>query len=56
MIIKIFKIESMELCVIRHKTGLLQFIRDELGLHLAGNMTIKQLMRFLPVEQYYRVK
>lgn len=56
MIIKIFKLDTLEMCTIRHKRALIQFIKDELGLYLSSDMTINQLMKFLPVEQYYRVR
>ena len=56
MIIKIFKIDTLEMCVMRHKRSLIQFIKDETGMHLSSEMTINQLMKYLPVEQYYRVK
>lgn len=56
MIIKIFKLDTLEMCTIRHKIALIQFIKDELGLYLSSDMTINQLMKFLPVEQYYRVR
>lgn len=56
MIIKIFKIETLEMCTIRHKKGLVQFIQDELGIYLSKDMTINQLLKYLPIEQYYKVK
>ena len=56
MIIKIFKINTLELCTIYHKRQLVKFIRDEIGIYLSNNMTINQLMKYLPVEQYYRVR
>lgn len=56
MIIKIFKIDTLEMYVIRHKRALIQFIKNETGVRLSNKMTIKQLIRCLPIEQYYRVK
>jgi hypothetical protein len=56
MIIKIFKIDTLEMCTIYHKKALIKFIKDELGFCLSGSMTVKQLIEYLPVEQYYRVK
>lgn len=56
MIIKIFKIDTLEMYTIRHKKALIQFIKDELGMYLSSEMTIKQLIKYLPVEQYYRVR
>ena len=56
MIIKIFKIDTLEMCTIRHKRALVKFIKDERGIYLSSDMTINQLMKYLPVEEYYRVK
>ena len=56
MIIKIFKIDTLEMCTIHHKKSLIKFIKDEIGLYLSSEMTIDQLVKYLPVEQYYRVK
>jgi hypothetical protein len=56
MIIKIFKIETLEMCTIYHKKALIKFIKDELGIYLSSDMTINQLIKYLPVEEYYRVK
>ena len=56
MIIKIFKIDTLEMCTIHHKRALIKFIKDELGIYLSSEMTIKQLIKYLPVEKYYRVR
>ena len=56
MIIKIFKIDTLEMCTIHHKRALIKFIKDEIGLYLSSQMTIGQLIKYLPVERYYRVK
>lgn len=56
MIIKIFKLDTLEMCTIRHKKGLIRFIQDELGVYLSQDMSIGQLLKYLPTEQYYRVK
>ena len=56
MIIKIFKIDTLQMCTIRHKKALIKFIKDELGIYLSSEMTIDQLIKYLPVEQYYRVR
>lgn len=56
MIIKIFKIETLEMCTIYHKKALIRFIKDELGIYLSSQMSIDQLMKYLPVEEYYRVR
>lgn len=56
MVIKIFKLETLEMCTIRHKKALIEFIKDERGLYLSSDMTINQLIKYLPVEEYYRVR
>lgn len=56
MIIKIFKISTLEMCVIKHKQGLIQYISDEIGIILPHTFTVNQLIKYLPVEEYYRVK
>ena len=56
MIVKIFKIETSEMCTIHHKSSLIKFIEDEIGISLSDKMTINQLIKYLPVEKYYRVK
>ena len=56
MIIKIFKISTLEMCIIKHKNGLIQYIFDETGIKLPNTFTVDRLMKYLPVEEYYRVK
>ena len=56
MIIKIFKVDTLEMCIIRHKRALVKFIKDEIGIYLSENMTVNQLIKYLPVEQYYRMR
>jgi hypothetical protein len=56
MIVKIFKISSMEMCVIPNKTTLIAFIESETNAHVPHSLTIKQLIKYLPRENYYRVK
>lgn len=56
MIIKIFKISTLEMVIIRHKRGLTEYIKQETGFLFSETMTINQLMKKLPVEEYYRIK
>ncbi len=56
MIIKIFKISTMEMWVIPNKTELISFIEKETNALIPRKLAINQLMSYLPVEDYYRVK
>lgn len=56
MVIKIFKISTKEMCTLRNKDGLCEFIRQETGQELNNRMTVIQLMRYLPKQNYHRVK
>lgn len=56
MIIKIFKVDTLEMCIIRHKKALIKFIQEETGTCFSENMTINQLIKHLPIEQYYRMR
>lgn len=53
MIIRIFKLSTAQLCTIRHKAGLIKYIYDEVNKIPSNNLTIKQMMQYLPVEEYY---
>lgn len=56
MIIKIFKISTMEMWSLQNKKELAQFIEKETRSYVSATMTIDQLMRYLPVEDYCRVE
>ena len=56
MIIKIFKLSTKEMWVLKHKKSLLEFIEQETGHILPSLFTINDLVRYLPVENYHRVK
>lgn len=56
MIIKIFKISTKEMCKIPNKKCLYDFIRKETGKIPSDKQTIFQLLKYLPRENYYRVK
>ena len=56
MVVKIFKISTMEMWTIRHKKALVEFIEQETESLVPATLTIDQLFKYLPVEDYYRVK
>lgn len=56
MIVKIFKISTMEMWVIPDKTKLISFIENETQMLIPKKLSINQLIKYLPVEDYYRVK
>lgn len=56
MIIKIFKINTKEMWTMRNKMGLIKFIYHETGYCLSNTMTINQIIKYLPKENYYRIK
>lgn len=56
MIVKIFKISTKEMWTMYNKRGLIAFVKQETGFTISDKMTIKQIVKYLPVENYYRVK
>lgn len=56
MIIKVFKISTMELWTMHNKKEFVQFIEQETQSYVLSTMTIEQLTRYLPVENYCIVK
>lgn len=56
MIIRIFKISTMQLATIPNKSFLIQYIEKEIGKYVPTNLTINKLIEYLPVENYCRVK
>lgn len=56
MIIKIFKIPTKEMYVLKHKKQLLDFIAQETGCYLLNSFTIDHMFKFLPQDVYYRMK
>ena len=56
MIIKIFKISTMEMWTMRNKEALRQFVEQETNTFIPISLTIKQLIECLPIEDYHRVK
>ena len=55
MIIRIFKISTMEMWTLSNKQALIIFIKRETGIDVPQQLTIKQLIRYLPIENYHRV-
>ena len=56
MIIKIFKISTMEMWILRNKNALIDFIEMETNVILPKRLSIKQLMQFLPETDYDRME
>ena len=56
MIVKIFKISTAEMWVIPNKNNLISFIETEINTPIPRKLTINQLVKYLPVENYYRTK
>ena len=56
MVIKIFKISTKEMWTIKNKASLCCFIKQETGIVPDNKLTIFKLMKYLPVENYCRVK
>ena len=56
MIIKIFKISTKEMWIMRNKAALCEFINQEIGAIPYDKLTIDKLIKYLPKENYYRVK
>lgn len=56
MIIKIFKVSTAEMWTFKNKQRLILFIEGETGRSVSSKLTINQLIEYLPVEDYCRVK
>lgn len=56
MVVKVFKISTMEMWVLRNKAALIDFIEQETKLILPRRFTITQLIKYLPIEDYHRIK
>jgi hypothetical protein len=56
MIIKIFKISTMEMWTLKNKDALVDFIEQETGMIASKILTIKQLVKYLPTEDYHYIK
>lgn len=56
MIIKIFKVSTKEMYTFPNKQSFYEYVRFVSGMPLMNNRTIDELMYYLPVEDYCRVK
>lgn len=56
MVIKIFKVSTAEMWTLKNKKRLILFVEQETGALVSDKLTINQLIRYLPVEDYCRVK
>lgn len=56
MIIKIYKLSTRELWTMHNKNALVDFVTNEIGLRPSCSLTIPQLIQYLPVEDYHRMK
>lgn len=56
MIIRVFKISTEELWKIPNKKQFIEFIKQETGHIVPSSFTIKQLITYLPVEDYCIIK
>ena len=56
MIIKIFKISTKEMYTFKNKFCFRQFITTETNKYPSNNLPINILAKYLPVEDYYRVR
>ena len=56
MVIKIFKISTMEMWTFKNKNRLINFIKRETNIDVSSKLTIDQLVKYLSPSDYYRVK
>lgn len=56
MVVKIFKVSTSEMWTLKNKRRLICFIEKETGSLVSEKLTINQLVKYLPVEDYCRVK
>lgn len=56
MIIKVFKVSTAEMWIMKNKNALIRFIEGETNNYVPCTLTVKQLIKYLPVEDYCRVK
>lgn len=55
MIIKIFKISTMEMWTVYNKKELVKLIEQETQTHVSDKLTIDQLIKYFPIENYCRI-
>lgn len=46
----------MELWTLRNKEALIDFIEQEMNMMVSKKFTIKQLIKYLPIENYHNIK
>lgn len=56
MIIKIFKISTMEMWTIYKKDSLIKLIEQETSVYLSKKFTIDQIIKYLPIDDYCIIK
>ena len=56
MIIRIFKISTMEMWTLPNKKELINFIESETGVLVSDKFSIKTLLKYLPIEDYCHIK
>lgn len=56
MAIRIFKVSTKEMYTFPNKQSFYEYVRLVSGMPLMNNCTIDDLMNYLPVEDYCRVK
>lgn len=56
MIIRVFKISTMEIWTLHNKAELIKLIEQETDMYVSDKLTINQLMKYLPMENYCWVK
>ena len=56
MTIKIFKISTMEMWILKNKNALVDFIEQETNIIMPRLFTIKQLLAYLPIEDYHYIQ
>lgn len=56
MIVRIFKISTMEMWTVRNKKELVKLIEQETHTYVSDRLNIEQLVKYLPMDNYCRVK
>ena len=56
MIVRIFKISTMEMWTLRNKKELIKLIEQETDVYVSDRLKIEQLVKYLPTENYCFVK
>ena len=56
MIIRIFKISTMEMWTVHNKKELVKLIEQETQIYVSDKLKIEQLIKYLPTENYCKVE